>query len=217
MRNKLLLLLLLFLLLPGSSVASGAPQTSGFIENLPVLVADAKRPDAMNYTAPGRSLKGFSKVAFEPVLVWYAPDSKYRGIEPDELAAVTRGMQDALIGNLEPKYPLVKATGADVLQIRIAITNVTAEKRKKKLLGYTPIGFVVGAAKGLATAGPDIELRSARVEAEILDGSGERLAVVIEPLVDGTSSREKLTWAEIAEVLDAYGKRMRARLDADNP
>lgn len=196
--------------------ALAAPPHSGFLDDYPAMQADAQRPNAMSYIAPGRSLKGFDKVAVEPILVWYALESKYKGIDPNELSAVTTSLQAALVNNLEPRYPVVQGSAPGVLQVRLAITNVMAQKKKKGLLSYTPVGLVVGAAKSLATAGPNIDLSAATVEAELLDASGERIAVIVEPLASGDSKKQSLTWEEIAAALDAYGKRLRARLDADN-
>jgi hypothetical protein len=58
---------------------------------------------------------------------------------------VTNNFRKALIKHLEPAYPVVDTNGQDVLELRLAITNVVAEKKKRGLLGYTPVGFVIGA------------------------------------------------------------------------
>ena len=76
---------------------------------------------------------------------------------------------------------------------------------------------LVGEAKKMATAGPNIKLTSATLEAELLDPSGKQLAVVIDPLASGETKDQALTWAQIGEILDAAGKRLRTRMDADNP
>lgn len=189
---------------------------SGFIENVPAMTADSMNPGAMIYVAPGRSLKGFASVAIEPIEVWYAADSKYKGVEPNELGGVTNSLREALVKSLAPAYPVVDAVGPGVLSLRLAVTNVQAQKKRRGVLGYTPVGFVVGAAKGAATSGPNIDLRAATVEAELIDADGVRIAVVSEPLFSGSSRKEALTWNGIGAALTAYGKRLRARLDADN-
>jgi hypothetical protein len=91
-----------------------------------------------------------------------------------------------------------------------------AEKKKRGILGYTPVGFVIGAAKNMATAGPNINLNSATIEAELVDPSGKQLAVVVDPLVSGEAKKDKLSWDQIAEILDAAGKRLGERMAADN-
>lgn len=189
---------------------------SDFIDGAPAMTADAKNPGAMIYVAPGRSLKGFDQVAIEPIEIWYAADSKYKGVEPNELAGVTNSLREALVKTLAPTYPVVPTSGPGVVHVRLAVTNVNAQKSKRSLLGYTPVGFVVGAAKDAANSGPNIDLRAATIEAELLDADGVRIAVVTEPLFAGSSKKEALTWKVIGAALDAYGTRLRARLDADN-
>ncbi len=74
-----------------------------------------------------------------------------------------------------------------------------------------------GAAKNAATAGPNLNIASATVEAELLDPSGKRIAVVIDPLEGKEVQKDNLTWADIGKILDHAGQRLRARMDSDNP
>ncbi|HXP00728.1 MAG TPA: DUF3313 domain-containing protein [Luteibacter sp.] len=216
MRPILLLISGMLAVAIGTSTAFAAPPPSGFLDTYPPMQPDPKRPGASIYIAPNTTLKGLDKVVIDPILVFYSPDSKYQGIDPNELSAVTEHLRTALKKSLEPKYPVVDAIGPGVLRVRVAITNVVAEKKKRGILGYTPVGFVIGTAKNLATAGPNINLNSATVEAELIDPSGKQLAVVVDPLVSGESKKEALTWDQIATVLDAAGQRLRTRMDADN-
>jgi Protein of unknown function (DUF3313) len=198
------------------ATAAAPPPQSGFLDSYPTLQPDPKHEGSFIYMAPGASLKGLTKVQIDPILVWYSKDSTYQGIDPNELSAVTENLRKALIKNLEPKYPVVDADGPNVLRLRLAVTNVVAEKKKRGILGYTPVGFIIGAAKNAATAGPNLNIASATLEAELLDASGKRLAVVIDPLAGQDVQKENLTWADIGKVLDAAGKRLRTRLDSDN-
>lgn len=201
------------------TLATGAavPPQSGFLDSYPTLQPDPKHEGSFIYMAPGATLKGLTKVRIDPILIWYANDSTYKGIDPNELSAVTENFRKALIKHLEPKFPVVDTDGQDVLHLRLAITNVTAEKKKRGILGYTPVGFVIGAAKNAATAGPNLNIASATVEAELLDSSGKRIAVVIDPLEGKEVQKDNLTWADIGKILDHAGQRLRARMDSDNP
>lgn len=199
-----------------SAAHAATPPPSGFLDSYPPLQPDAKRPGAQIYIAPGTSLKGYSKVVIDPILVFYSPDSAYKGIDPNELSAVTEHLRKSLTTGLQPRYPVVDATGPGVLRLRVAITNLMAEKKKRGILGYTPIGFVIGAAKDAATAGPNINLKSGTLEAELLDPSGKQLAVVVDPLTSTDPKSDAISWKQIATVLDAAGKRLGARMDADN-
>ncbi|MET0935006.1 MAG: DUF3313 domain-containing protein [Luteibacter sp.] len=218
MRKSLPLIAGVLALALATATAATLPPPSGFLDAYPTkMVPDPKRPGAFIYIVPGGTLKGFTKVQVDPILVWYAKDSAYQGIDPNELSAVTQNMRKALTQSLEPKYPIVEVGGPDVLRLRIAITNVVAEKKKRGILGYTPIGFVVGAAKDMATAGPNVNLDSAVVEAEVLDATGKQISVVIDPLISGDEKKDKLTWDGLNTVMEAAGQRLRARLDGDNP
>jgi hypothetical protein len=207
---------LLGLLVLTLATAAAVPPQSGFLDSYPPLQPDARHPGSFIYLAPGGSLKGLTKVQIDPILVWYSKDSTYQGIDPNELSAVTENLRKALVKHLAPTYPVVDTAGPDVLHLRIAITNVMAEKKKRGILGYTPVGFVIGAAKNAATAGPNINIASATLEVELLDGSGKRIAVAIDPLLGADIQKENLTWSDIGKVLDAAGTRLRSRMDSDN-
>lgn len=200
-----------------SAAHAQTPPPSGFLDTYPQMHPDPKRPGASIYIAPGATLKGLTKVRIDPILIWYAKDSTYQGIDPNELAAVANNFRRDITKSLEPAYPVVDSGGPDVLELRVALTNVVAEKKKRGLLGYTPVGFVVGAAKDAATAGPKLNISSATVEAELLDANGKQLAVVVDPLVTDGSKTEAMTWSDLGKVMDAAGKRLRARMDGDNP
>jgi len=196
---------------------AATPPHSGFLETYPKMHPDPKRPGASIYIAPGTSLKGLARVRIDPILIWYAKDSQYQGIDPNELAAVTNNFRRALTKHLEPRFPVVDTAGPDVLELRIALTNVVAEEKKRGILGYTPVGFVIGAVNDAATAGPNLNIRSATVEAELLDANGKQLAVVVDPLVTDGTNTMALSWSDIAKIMDDAGKRLRARMDGDNP
>lgn len=211
----ILLLHAVLALAPLTAWSANAP--SGFLDDYPQMLPDAQRPGATVYRNPAKPLKGYDKVSIDPIQIMYSPDSKYKGIEPKELAAITGAFEEALAADLEPAYPVVGTSGEGVLRLRIAITNVSAEKKKKSILNFTPLGLAVGAAKSLSGVAPNVNLTEATVEAELLDGAtDERIAVVVEPLLSGKAKGEKLTWDKIGGVLDAYGQRLRARMDEAN-
>ncbi|NIQ14451.1 MAG: DUF3313 family protein, partial [Candidatus Dadabacteria bacterium] len=66
-------------------------------------------------------LAKYTKIAFTPVEIWYAPDSKYKGISPDNLKLIADSMRSLVIKELEPDYPVVESAGDDVLAVRMAI------------------------------------------------------------------------------------------------
>jgi hypothetical protein len=205
------------LLLASAGPAVSGEQYSGFLENYPAFEADSDRKGALIYKKPGTELKAYTKIMIDPIEIWYAPDSKYKGIKPDDLKTLADTFLAAIVEELEPDYPVVSKPGPGVLGIRLAITNVYAKKKKRGLLGYTPIGFVATTAKNLAV-GPGISLVDATIEVEMLDSqTNERLGALIDrqSASPEKKKKEKTSWEEIEKTLKFYAKRFRSRMDAE--
>ena len=204
-----------FLLISAVPVISGG-QYSGFIDNYPAFEPDKDQKGAKIYKKPGTDLKSYTKLMIDPVEIFYADDSKYKGIKPDELKTLADAFRAAFVEELEPDYPIVSKPGPGVLGLRLAITNVHAQKKKRSLLGYTPIGFAASTAKTLI-AGQSISLVNATIEAEMLDvQTNERLGALIDSGPHAPDDKEKklTSWEELENMVKFYAKRFRARMDA---
>jgi hypothetical protein len=207
------------MLLTSASWAASGAKYSGFLEDYPTLEADKDRKGALIYRKPGVALKNYTKIMIDPMEIWYAPDSKYKGIKPDELKALADAFRESLVSALEPTYPVVSKPGPDVLRLRIAITNVYVKKKKKSILSFTPVGLVVTGAKALA--GKNISLVDATIEAEMLDSqSNGRLGVLIDRQSDSAEKKKKkkmkTSWENVEKTLQFYAERFRSRMDAEH-
>ena len=209
-KKNLIVIGIAFLALLAPAAWAAAQGSSGFISGNLAFEAVKDIPGAKIYRKPGFDTPSYTKVLIDPIEIWVAKDSKYKGLDADESKAIADTLRQILTRELEPEYPVVNEPGAGVLGIRIAITNVYMKKKKRGLLGYTPVGIAVTAAKDLA--GMRMELKRATIEAEFIDGgSSERLAALIHPL--GTGKKEKLSWEKIGQNFEVYAKRIRTRLD----
>ena len=196
-------------LLAGSTWAENVSR-SKFISGSPHFEADKDMPGAMIYQKPGVDVSKYTKVLIDPIEFFVAEDSKYKGLDPDEAKSLADNLRQALTQELEPDYPVVNEAGPGVLGIRLAITNVDMKKKKRGLLGYTPIGLVVTAAGNLA--GMRMELTSARIEAEVLDGvTDEQLGALVDPF--SSEAKDKISWENVGKRLGFYAKRLLARLE----
>ena len=203
------LLLAASLFLPLQQVVA---QESEFIENMPQLTQDPDRPGAMIWQKEGVDRSVYTKVMLEPITLFISPNSKYKGLDPDELKAVTDGFVEAATKALEPEIPVVHAAGPGVLYVRAAITNVNLANKKRKLMQYTPVGLVTSSV--MNAAGMRISLKEAVLEIETLDSvSGERVSVMVDksPTV---AEKEKLSWESVANTLTYYADRFKARMQA---
>ena len=182
---------------------------SEFIENMPELTQDPDRSGAMIWEKPGFNRADYTRVQIEPVTIFISPDSEYKGLNADDMKKLADGFYEAMIKTLEPDVPVVSQGGKGVLYVRAAITNVKLAKKKRGLLGYTPIGLVVGAAE--SATGANILLKDAELEFEALDSvSGERVGVLVDKAPETGS--EKLSWDSISATFKYYAERFKMRL-----
>lgn len=192
------------------SLQQALAANSGFIENMPPLAKDADRVGAMIWLKPGLNRAAYTRVMIEPITIFISPDSEYQGLNADELKAVSDQFVEAVTRTLEPAIPVVNEGGPGVMHLRAALTNVKVAKKKRGLLGYTPIGFVAGAVKE-AAAGPSVLLKDAMLEIEMLDSaSGERLGVLVDKAPKGTT--EDTSWDAINKTFVFYAERFKARM-----
>lgn len=218
-----MLVLLAMLVLPVA--ASAEERFSGFLLQYPEMQDNPEVPGTLIWRQEGGSLSAYDKVLIEPIEIWIHPDSKYKGINPDEMKVLTETLRKALIDRLEPDYPVVDRTGKGVLGLRLAIVDVNLQDKKRSLLGYTPIGFVATTAAN--AMGMRMALNSAGVEAELYDaGNQQRLVVMVDrKLGDEIAKAEEaqkdekkakqIDWETVQQSLDFYAQRLRTALDRD--
>ncbi len=202
-------LIVLTLVLQQAAAAAG----SEFIEDMPQLKQDPDRPDAMIWQKPDVDRSAYRKVMIEPITIFISPDSKYKGMSTHDLLGLSESFAETLSKTLEPEIPIVSQAGPGVLYLRAALTHVDVAKKKRGLLGYTPIGFVAGAVKN-ATVGPSVSLKNAVLEIEMLDStSGERVGVLVDKAPKAAEG-EELSWDSINKTFEFYAQRFKARMQA---
>lgn len=202
----------LAVLLLFGTAQQGLAAGSDFIESMPDLSADPDRPGAMIWTKPDFDRTQYTRVMIEPVTIFIAADSKYKGLDADELKALADGFVESLTKTLEPEVPVVSQAGPGVLYVRAAITNVHLAKKKRGLLGYTPVGLVVTAAQD--AAGARVSLKDAVLELELIDStSNERVGVLVDK-TPTTADQKDLSWNSVTSTFDFYANRFKSRLHA---
>jgi hypothetical protein len=193
--------------------ANAGPTSSGFIDDMPEMSSDKDRPGALIWEKSELDRSAYTKVMIEPITIFIDPKSKYKGIDADQLKALSDEFNNTITESLEPDIPIVSKAGEGVMYIRAAITNVRLKKKKRGLLSYTPVGFVARTVTDLA--GKNINLVSAMLEAEVFDSkSGERLMVLIDTKPVETGEKKKQSWDDIQATLRFYAIRFRQRMEA---
>lgn len=200
--------------------ASAAPVRaqpgSQFIADMPAdMQPGAGSPGSLRWISPKANLASYGKVMLEPLTFYVSPDSREKGLDADALKSLSDAFRGILIGQLKPNYPVVDKPGPGVLVLRPALTNVMLEKKRRGLLGYTPVGLLVNAARD--EHAKNFSLKKAALEAELLDGaSGERVAIVIDqaPEKAADQAAEAMDWSALEKTLAYYAQNLARRLDA---
>jgi len=215
--NILKLIIVFTIAFTSQAWSAGQPKLSDFImEPAPEMKPIPDMEGAWFWNKPGVEFKKYDKILLEDIEIFLAPDSKYTGINADQMKALSDSMRAVMIAALEPDYPVVSKSGPGVLVARIAITNVYLDKPKHKLGQYSPIGLLASGVKKIAGKPKNFSIKNASVEAEMFDFDiGERVAVRADtsPLRSLNEDPEELTWEAIEESLKVYGKRFRARVE----
>jgi len=194
--------------MPLAGFAAG--QSSEFLDIHPELTPDPDRPGASMWQKPGFDRTKYSKVILEPLSIFLASDSEYKGFTTDDVNALASGFRDAAVRVLQPEIQVVDAPGSGVLSVRAALTGVKLKKERRGLLGYTPIGIVVTAAKD--AAGKRISLEDATLEMEVYDAAtGEPVGVIVDNRPK-TGSQEELSWKSIEDTFRFYATRFKTRM-----
>jgi hypothetical protein len=188
---------------------------SGFITDMPDLTEDKDRAGAMQWNDPSYDRSKYSRVLIDPITIYIDPDSKYKGLNPDDLKSLSDGFVKSMTKTLEPEIATVSTKGDGVLYIRAALVDVNVAKKKRGFFGYTPIGFIAGAAKN-AAAGPTLTLKNVSLEMEIYDSATQkRLAVIVDKVPTNDDKKDDKSWDDVTETFDSYAKRFKAHLQSN--
>jgi len=168
------------------------------------------------YVAPGvkDTVAKYTTVMIDQPEIFIHPDSKYKGIKADDIKALADALRGAVAREVSSAYQIVDQPGPNVMYVALAATNLHLKKKKRGLLGYTPIGLVAGATKSIVVQDitKKISLKALSVETEARDSqTGELLVAIVESRAGG--KQEPASWDELEAIFAEYGKRVRCRLD----
>jgi len=156
----------------------------------------------------------YNAVMIDQPEIHIANDSPYRGAKPKHLDGLAESLRSALASSLSEDLYVVGNPGENVLYITLGITNLKLKKKKKSILGYTPVGLVGGAVVGAATSdlAKKANLQGMVLELEAFDSvSGERIVALIDHL--GRDSEQDVTWEELQKLMERYGRIMQCRFN----
>ena len=191
-------------------------QSSDFLSDYSKLHESSDEYMDYKFLAPGApdKMTNYTAVMIDQPEIFIASNSKYKGMKPDDMKALADAFRSSMAQAFAGTYMVVDQAGPNVLYLRFAISNLQLKKHKRGLFGYTPIGFVAGAAKSAMTSDitKKIDLKGLTMEMEVLGSNGkEQLAAVVE--TRSGKKDEPASWDELEALIDVYSQRVVCNLD----
>jgi hypothetical protein len=208
----------------------GEYQSKGFLTDYSKLAPSEEGNGVYRYRNPEADLTLYKKLLVERIKVWFKDDAAYKGIDPEELKMLTDYFYQAIRKAVGDAYPMVAEPGPDVMRVRIAVTDLVANKPEASVTTLVvPFLWVGEAGSGAATRVPGATpfTGEATVEFEALDSvSDKQLGAYLETtagkkyvwnegLEKGMSSymRAYSKWDYTKKAMDDWAQLLRTRLD----
>ncbi len=193
--------------------AASTRNYSGFLSDYSMLKPAKDREGVLLFLNKSDEYRSYTKVMFDPLEIYLAPNPDYKGVQPDALKRMADGFLASFKRALEPQYQVVNAPGPGVFRIRGAITGVQPVKPPLNPTDFIPIKALFNVARSSAGAAPMVAEMTA--ELEVLDANGKRvIAGVATRKGDKTLQQGgQVTWKELEAITDYWAKGLRQRLD----
>jgi hypothetical protein len=127
-------------------MASATAQDESFFTNPSLLEPWDQGTFDRGYVDPDITQIGqrYDSVLVDQPEIFMADDSKYKGAKPDHMKQLADTARLAMMERIEAGgWPIADGPGPNVVYIRWAISDLYLQKKKRGILSYTPVGFVV--------------------------------------------------------------------------
>ena len=157
-----------------SEVTAASVRRVGFLTDYSRLQAMPGGGGMLCWRSAGANWKQYNKVMFERIQVYLSGGSS-KPVDPTDLKMLIDYFHSDLVKAIQPEAQVVNATGAGVLRVRIALTDLVPTNTTASLVGTAvPYGFVAEIGSGAATgrpAGSTPYLGQTGMEVQFLDGA----------------------------------------------
>jgi hypothetical protein len=198
------------------NVASAADYDKSFLTDYSKLVATPTPGGGTDliYVLPGAfdRLGKYTAVMIDQPEILISPNSDYKGAKPADLEAISEQLRKQVSDALKAGgYGVVESPGPNVIFLKMALTDVGLKRKKRRLLAYTPVGFVLKA--GLDATRDMMEkydLTNLAAQGEILDSKSNEVLAEFVALRGGS---QRISFDQFFAEFDTFASRLRCRLD----
>ena len=191
---------------------------TGFLTNsYPLLQPGGEGQARLRYIRPGTNWKKYNKISLDAVQVWVGEDSavnKETGVVPQEdVRRLANTFYDKLKTELAKDYTIVQSSGADVMRLSVALTDIEHGMPVLDTVSTLPPLRVISKGKQLIT-GTHFFVGHANVEARLADSrSGDVLAAGVDYRAgEKVLGKGAWYWRDVENVFDYWSKTIRYRL-----
>ncbi len=160
-------------------------------------------------------LAKYNGVMVDQPEVLISPKSDYKGAKPADLLAVADLMRDSLKQRLSKGgYNVVEAPGEGIIYIRLALTDLQLKKKKRGLLGYTPVGAVVKlGTDAIKDMMEKYDIMNMAIQAELTDSQTNEVLAAVVAARGGGEKPVRMDFDQLNADMADFGSRLRCRLD----
>lgn len=181
------------------------PKVSAFLQDYSILKKRHKNDDQRVYLNQTSDFGNYKKIMIDPVTIYAEYKSDIATLPRDDLQSLVNYLYATLRNQLTEDYEIVVNPGADVMHLRVAITE---EKGSKRILetvsSKIPFGVALSSVKRVAME-THTTMRSVRVECEILDSlSGKQLFASVDSQVGKQIKEDGEKWKKWKDTKEGY-------------
>lgn len=168
----------------------------------------------MRWMKPGTDFAKYNKVMLDSVVFFFAKDSDYKGMDPNELKEMADGFNLQIVNALKGSYPIVSKPGPDVVRIRFAVTDLKASKPALSAISsVVPVGLGLSIIKK-GTSGAWTGSGAISAEVMAIDSmTGDVIAVAQDERNAGFTDRFS-KWGAADEAFKFWGERIKLLMDS---
>jgi hypothetical protein len=189
-------------------------QDSGFLTSYDNLTSDNSFGFSRWFIATGAfdKLAAYNQIMIDQPEIIIAADSKYKGAKPQDLLDVSETLRAVMIDGIGGRFPVVNAPGEGAALMSWAVSNIYLKKRKRGVLGYTPVGAVAYGARNLASAAVD-KARAYDVVFEFEATDSTTGEVLFAGVIDLGAAGNEVEFETALTLANGIGKRIGCRLN----
>lgn len=192
-----------------AACATTAPKYEGVF--VPTEYVDKFEPGPeggakLRWLRPGVDFAKYNKIMVDYVVFALSPDSKYKGINADEMKELADTASLAMVNAIKDKYPVVSEPGPDVARVRMAIVDLEQSRPALSVVTtVVPVGLGISLIKKGAT-GEWTGGGLTKAEAMILDSTTNEVIAAGYADYSAKFSERYTKWGSLDDAFKHWGE-----------